>query len=120
MEVWVDDLRDPKRFIGEHAEKVLWLKEARPAINYLLKEVSDQVEVLYLDHFLGDRTFTGESIVSKISYRLDNFTKLKTIYLHSSDDAVVEKVLSRFKEKFENAGIELLEAPYRFKCKSHY
>lgn len=114
MELWIDDQRTPAKYLGkEKAESIVCKNEAWSARNFLFKEVNNDVEVLYLDNFLGDRQITGETILSMLSFRIKNFPKLKKIYLHSSDDRVVARCIKDYKEKFSENGIELIDAEYR-------
>lgn len=114
MKLWIDDVRNPERFLGkEKAEGVVWKKEAWSARNYLFKEVSEDIDTLYLDNFLGDRQITGESMLETLVFRLRKFPKLKKIYLHSSDDRVVDRCIEKYKEKLAEHGIELIDAEYR-------
>lgn len=114
MKLWIDDIRNPEHFLGEEgAEGVVWKNEAWSARKFLFMEVNQEVEILYLDNFLGDRSITGEKIISKLSYRIKDFPKLKIVYLHSSDDNVVSRILENYKDRFNKAGVELVDAPYR-------
>lgn len=114
MKLWIDDIRNPERFLGkEKAEGIVWKKEAWSARNYLFKEVNEDIDTLYLDNFLGDRQITGESMLETLAFRLRKFPKLKKIYLHSSDDRVVDRCIEKYKEKLAEHGIELIDAEYR-------
>ena len=112
---WIDDLRDPKYSLdGERLEGVVWETDARRGRDRLMSEINNSVEVVYLDNFLGNRTITGEGILAKMSYKLEKgiFPNLKKVYLHTSDNEVLKRCLSLYKERFERNGIELLEADY--------
>lgn len=114
MKLWIDDIRNPERFLGkEKAEGVVWKNEAWSARIYLFKEVNEDIETLYLDNFLGDHQITGESMLGTLAFRIKKFPKLKQIYLHSSDDRVVARCIEKYKEKFAENDIELIDAPYR-------
>lgn len=110
--LWIDDIRKAENFLGKDAEGVVSMSEARSARKYLVDN-AETIEVLYLDNFLGHQTITGENIMEKIRYRLQFFKKLKTIYLHSSDNSVVARILERHKEHFKEHGVDVVDAPYR-------
>ena len=111
--VWIDDLRKAENFL-DNPEGVVSISEARLARKYVV-ENAETIEVLYLAHFLGHQTITGEHMMEKIRYRLELFKNLKTIYLHSSDNKVVARTLERHQEHFKEHGINVIDAPYREK-----
>jgi len=114
MKLWIDDIRSPENFLSkEQVEGIVCKNEAWSARTFLFKEVNEDIEVLYLDNFLGDRQITGETMLSTLSFRVKTFPKLKKIYLHSSDDRVVARCIEKYKEKLAEHGIELIDAEYR-------
>lgn len=123
--LWLDDLRDPRYFLGEEKSKgIVWEKNARIGRRILFaQETTNEIEVLHLDNFMGDRTITGETILDKISYKItcrsmENrnehtyLKNLKTVYLHSSDEAVIQRCLDKHKEKLAQYGVSLEKATY--------
>jgi hypothetical protein len=114
--LWIDDLRNPEKYLSsDELVGLVWKNEAWSARKYLFTEVLNEIEILYLDNFLGDKSITGEKILSKISFKVGRegyFENLKTVYLHTSEDSILEKCLDLYTEKLNAAGIELLKAPY--------
>lgn len=54
MVVYVDDIRDPRRFLKpEQCKDVWWVKHWFAAKNFLFKHEAE-IEVLHLDHYLGN------------------------------------------------------------------
>ena len=115
--LWIDDLRDPKKFLDEKdLEGLVWKQEAWEARKYLFNEALNSIETLYLDNFLGDKSITGEKILSKLAFKVGRegyFEKLKTVYLHTSDDIILNKCIEAYGERMRIAGVKLLKAPYR-------
>lgn len=54
MKVWLDDIRDPKKF--SFVERWTWVKTAQEAIALLEKK---KVTLISLDHDLGDEALVG-------------------------------------------------------------
>lgn len=114
MNLWIDDLRDPKNYLNEEELKnVIWKNEAWSARKTLFHEMKSEIEVLYLDNFLGDRTITGEKILGMLSFKLKNFPNLKVVNLHSSDHGVVERLLEQYADKFKKHNIILKKSDYK-------
>lgn len=113
-ELWIDDLRNPVDVLGLPAGNIVWKKEAWEARNYLFHEAAPVLEKLYLDHNLDSMDIDGEDLIAMVAFRLEMFPCLKAVYLHSSDDEAVEKMLS-YKPHFDKRDIDLLVAPYRNK-----
>lgn len=111
--IWIDDIRNPQNFLHQNeADNVLWLKNIRPAIKYV-SEHSKEIEVLYLDYYMDDNFLFGSEFVYEVLYSgREGYPLLKTIYLHSSDDDVIEDLMQH-EEEFKEMGIDLLVAPYR-------
>lgn len=111
--IWIDDTRNPHQFLSkEEADNVLWLKNIRPAITYV-SEHSKEIEVLYLDYYMDDNFLFGSEFVYQVLYDgRKEYPLLKTIYLHSSDDDVIDDLMLH-QEEFNEMGINLIIAPYR-------
>jgi len=114
-ELWIDDLRDPSKILPNFSDKVVWKKEAWEARNYLFRDAAPMLEVLYLDNNLGDADVSGEDLLSFVAFRLERYPNLKQVYLHSSDDVAIERMLS-YKSHFDKANVALDVAPYRSRC----
>lgn len=114
MKIWIDDIRDPNNHLStEDAENIIWAKEWWEAKNCVLQNSLD-IEVIHFDNFLGDpNNRTGSDILSMVMYRLsrNKFPKLSKIYLHSSDESVVNNLFNVYNEKCNNYGIELIKNP---------
>ena len=111
MKVYVDDIRNPENHLStEQAEGIIWLKEWWEAKNFIFDN-SEEVEVIHLDNFLGDRRHTGADILRMVAYRLKRgmFPKLKQIYLHSSDEEVVNKLYDSHFERCTSDRVELIK-----------
>lgn len=111
--IWIDDTRNPNDFLPPNeAANVLWLKNIRPAITYV-SEHSKEIEVLYLDYYMDDNYLFGSEFVYQVLYDgRKEYPLLKTIYLHSSDDDVIDDLMQH-QEEFNEIGIDLIIAPYR-------
>ncbi len=111
--IWIDDTRNPNHFLSPNeAANVLWLKNIRPAITYV-SEHSKEIEVLYLDYYMDDNFLFGSEFVYQVLYDgRKEYPLLKTIYLHSSDDDVIDDLMQH-QEEFNEIGIDLIIAPYR-------
>ena len=115
-QLWIDDLRDPMRYLGPASKDVMWKYEAWDARSYLFSdEVASVLEVLYLDNHLDDDDITGEDLLAMVAFRTEMFPCLKTVYLHSSDDEAVARMLRNYGSLLEKENIQLVEAPYREK-----
>lgn len=113
MNLWIDDLRDPKGYLNEEELKnVIWKNEAWNARKTLFQDLKDEIEILYLDNFLGDKTITGEKILGMLSFKLKRFPNLKVVNLHSSDHSVVKRLLDQYTEKFKEHNIVLKKSDY--------
>lgn len=111
MKVYVDDIRNPVNHLStEQAEGIVWIKEWWEAKNFIFDNC-EEIETIHLDNFLGDRTRTGADILRMVVYRLKRgtFPKLKLIYLHSSDQDVVNKLYDSHCERCKEAGVELIK-----------
>lgn len=112
MKIYVDDIRNPENHLtAEQSSGIVWLKEWWEAKNFIFAN-STEVEVLHFDNFLGDRNQrTGGDILSMVVYRLKRgiFPVLKQIYLHSSDEDVVNKLYEQHIEMCNKYGIELIK-----------
>lgn len=111
--IWIDDTRNPHHFLPKtEAENVLWLKNIRQAIQYV-SEHSKEIEVLYLDYYMDDNFLFGSEFVYEVLYSgREGYPLLKTIYLYSSDDNVIEDLMQH-EEEFKEMDISLVIAPYR-------
>lgn len=115
-QLWIDDLRDPMRYLGPASKDVMWKCEAWDARGYLFSdEVASVLEVLYLDNHLDDDDITGEDLLAMVAFRTEMFPCLKTVYLHSSDNDAVARMLRNYSSMLEEVNIQLVEAPYREK-----
>lgn len=89
--LWVDDLRNPEEFVkGEW----VWVKTSADAIKELQK---NKYEVVSLDNDLGEE-MEGKDIFNWIEQRLYwkdiELTKLKRIYVHSSNVGAVRYIMN--------------------------
>lgn len=115
--LWIDDMRNPEKHLNkEDLVGLVWKNEAWDARKYLFTDALNEIEILYLDNFLGDKSITGEKILSKVAFKVGRegyFEKLKKVYLHTSDDRILDKCLELYSERMNAAGVELFKAPYR-------
>ena len=110
--IWIDDWRNPQSFLKNEAEGVLWLKQIKPALDYVDKH-AEEIEVLYLDHWMDDDYLNGFDFVSNIlDDGREKYKNLKNIYFHSGDDKVIEEVMF-YEDMLKEIGVVLLIAPYR-------
>ena len=111
--IWIDDTRNPHHFLPKaEADNVVWLKNIRPAIRYV-SEHSKEIEVLYLDYYMDDSFLFGSEFVYDVLYGgREEYPLLKTIYLHSNDDDVIDDLMQH-EEEFKAMGMSLVIAPYR-------
>ncbi|SOK59246.1 hypothetical protein [Yersinia phage fHe-Yen9-03] len=113
MKVYIDDIRDPKKYLTpEQADGIVWIKEAWNARNFLVEHES-VIEVLHLDNYLDDEFITGTDIFFMVAGETiwgdrSEWANLKTIYLHSSDTDVIEKLM-KYKDELQTAGVELID-----------
>lgn len=115
-QLWIDDLRDPMQYLGRASKDVMWKFEAWDARDYLFNEdIASTLEILYLDNHLDDDDITGEDLLSMVAFRANMFPCLKIIYLHSSDNEAVMRMLKNYSNMLKEANIQLVEAPYRDK-----
>lgn len=108
MNIWIDDLRDPTLHLPNDINKnIIWLKSAFEAKNFLFSDNTQKIETLYFDNELGDPDIKGEDLICFLWLHIDDFTSLKQVYLHSSDNIVVFKILKLYKNNFESKGIKM-------------
>lgn len=109
MKVFIDDLRDPIRFLGrERGEGMTWVKEWWEAKNLLIGASEDITEI-HFDHYLGGKRTAGQ-LFEMVAYRITSRRKwlnLKDIYLHSSDMAIVEGYIDNWAERLAAVGVTL-------------
>lgn len=109
MKLFIDDERDPMKYLGpERGHGVVWVKEWWEAKN-ILKGNQTELTEIHFDHYLGGRHTAGE-LFEHVAYRLtsgSSYQKLKDIYLHSSDLAIVERYIERWSEKLAAVGVTL-------------
>lgn len=110
--VFVDDLRDPEQFLGKSCpEGIVWIKTYPEAIDYLFANEGKIVE-LHLDHYLGhDPIHLGSNLLELVhSYMAfdDKFALIKRIYLHSSDEGIINNLIRMHGEFFKERDIELI------------
>lgn len=110
---WIDDRRDPKYSLEkEKMDNITWLKEIVPALN-IVEENAENIEFLYLDYFMDHDYIYGNEFLFLIMYMgKEKFKNLKTIFLHSSDKGIVEDMIFKYKETFDDMEINLEEAKY--------
>lgn len=113
MRLWIDDERDPKDYLIDDQNEIKWIREPFEAQKTIFIEYAKEIIDLHLDQHLGSSKIKGSDILHKVFYRLKTFQSLKRIYLHSSDDQVVKKLILEYQEKFKQENIELIDAPYR-------
>lgn len=118
MKLWIDDLRDPQKSLTkEELENVLWIKDIREANRFLYSEKSNEIEVIYLDHWMGDgEPLTGGFLLLEVLFGLQTeeniCQKLKEIHLHSNDSGAIDESME-LEEDFKKFGIILKEAQYK-------
>lgn len=113
MKYWIDDRRDPKDSLGKESEQVVWLKEIIPAIHEV-EDNASEVEVLYLDHYMdSDHIFGSELIMIVLCMGKETFPKLEKIYLHTSENTIIKRLVDKYSKRLADMGIQLLEAKYR-------
>lgn len=109
MKVFIDDLRDPVRFLGkERGEGMTWVKEWWEAKN-LLVGASEDITEIHFDHYLGGKRTAGQ-LFEMVAYRITRRRKwlnLKDIYLHSSDTSIVENYIDNWSERLAEVGVTL-------------
>ena len=107
--LYIDDLRDPVRYLGEgRGSKMTWAKTWREA-NRLLKEHEASLEEIHFDHYLDTRDHTGGDLFQTVMYRLGRkYPSLKRCYLHSSDSCIVDELIEGWREKATEHGVELI------------
>lgn len=111
-------MRDPKEYLTpEQAEGIIWIKEAWEARNFL-HDNQEAITVLHLDNYLDDVYITGTDLFYQvIGGRLwsgDEFLNLKQIYLHSSDENIVDELHHKTHEKLQEVGVELIKNSQKF------
>lgn len=109
MKVYIDDVRDPKKYLTpELSDGIVWLKEWYEAKNFVLKN-AEHIEVLHFDHFMPPARKTGSDIfhLVRLKAKRGKFPALKTIYVHSSDLGVITDLM-QFKDSLAEIGIELI------------
>lgn len=110
--VFVDDLRDPKQFLGDKCpEGIVWIKTYPEAIDYLFANEGKIVE-LHLDQYLGhDPIHLGSNLLELVhSYMAfdDQFALIKRIYLHSSDRGIIDGLIRMHGDFFKERDVELI------------
>ncbi len=107
MKLYIDDLRDPKEELGEgRAVGMVWIKEYWEAQRFLLENEAELTEI-HFDHYLAG-THTGGELVMMVAYRRlmkVAFKKLTDIYLHSSDESIVEDIIEEVGERLAAVGV---------------
>ena len=107
MKLYIDDMRDPKKELGEErAEGMVWIKEYWAAQTFLLQNEAELTEI-HFDHYL-DGTHTAGELVMMVTYRRTHnvgFKKLTDIYLHSSDESIVEDLIECVGERLAAVGV---------------
>lgn len=109
MNIWLDDLRDPKDY-GIH--NVIWVKsfsEFKEAIRV------ESPQLLYLDHDLGnDADGTGYDAFCLVEWMLHQgkLENLMCIYIHSSNSGGVTKMLSADKVFMQKYGVMIKRGHY--------
>jgi len=107
--LYIDDLRDPVRYLGEdRGSKMTWTKTWREA-NRLLKQHEASLEEIHFDHYLEGPDHTGGELFLMVMYRLGRkYPNLKRCYLHSSDSSIVDELIEDCREKATEYGVELI------------
>ena len=117
MNVYIDDLRDPAKYLSpELAKDIVWIKKWWDAKNFLFDN-HDKIEVIHFDHYMDERHHTGGDLLEMVYFGKlysDEFPLLKTVYLHSSDETTVERLIERFNVKFIKHGVEMINNYQRF------
>lgn len=106
--LYIDDLRDPVRYLGEaRAKNMVWVKEWWEA-KRLLRDHRATLEEIHFDHYLsGDHT--GGELFGMVMHGLaDGYTALKRCYLHSSDSVIVDRLIARYIDVAIAHGVELI------------
>lgn len=110
--LYIDDLRDPVRYLGEdRGSKMTWAKTWREA-NRILKLHEASLEEIHFDHYLDTRDHTGGDLFQMVMFRLGRlggkYANLKRCYLHSSDSCIVDELIEAWREKAAEHGVELI------------
>lgn len=118
MKVYIDDLRDPNKYLStELADGIVWIKKWWDARNFL-NDNHDKIEVIHFDHYMDERHHTGGDLLEMVYFHKvhgdGDYPALKTVYLHSSDETIVERLIERFKVKFAEHGVEMVNNSQRF------
>jgi len=98
MKLWLDDLREPTKFLGNIGKSFIWARTYEEAIHMLEK---DNIDYISLDHDLGTKK-TGYDVLLYIEKR--TFTDKKysppKIGIHTSNPSAAIK-MKACKDKIE-------------------
>lgn len=102
MNLWVDDLRDPREFLEADfaIRNFLWVKTIQEAISLLR---TGEVYTLFLDHDLGNQYTSALAIVDWMAENWQDSPELwpRFIYVHSANPVGVSNML-RTIERYGN------------------
>lgn len=118
MNVYIDDIRDPKNYLSpELSEGIVWIKEWWEAKKFLIEHAAE-IEVIHFDHYMDEPMFTGADLFQMVVGDCiwgdkEEWVNLKQIYLHSSDEDIVEDLCSIYGAELKDAGVELINNSQR-------
>lgn len=102
--LWIDDLRDPKRFINiQEYESVYWADTFEEGI----AAIADDYDHIHLDNDLSDPyDRQGKHIFDYVDEKLfyDELDNLKAIIIHSDNSSAVHSMMlakDRFRENYD-------------------
>lgn len=115
MKVFIDDIRNPVNHLTpEQSENIVWLKDWWGSRNYL-HEHSKNIEVVHFDNYMDDPELTGKDLFIMVAGdcvwgdKSEDWPNLKQIYLHSSDESVVDELMDVWERDLKMAGVELIK-----------
>lgn len=118
MNIFLDDIRNPENLLTtEQMENLKVFRCPREALIFF-KEHHHEIEVIHLDHYLDNDRFTGGDVLERIYrekvLRGNKWNKLQTIYLHSSDETIINRLIKKFGTELEQSGVILINNHCKF------
>jgi len=114
MKVFIDDIRNPVNHLTpEQSEGIVWLKEWWEAKRFLITN-SKEIEVIHFDNYMDEPDLTGKDLFFMVAGDCmwgdkTSWTNLKQIYLHSSDEDLVDELMVECFEELKASGVELIK-----------
>lgn len=115
MKVFIDDIRNPVNHLTpEQSENIVWLKEWWQSKKYLIDN-SQEIEVVHFDNYMDEPDLTGKDLFFMVAGdcmwgdKAADWPNLKQIYLHSSDESLVDELIEECFEKLKAVGVELIK-----------